>query len=781
MNHYKIEKDKERLWLIEDGYSPLFEEKTESIFAQCNGYMGVRAVHPFLSIEEKRGMFLCGVFDKAYDDEVTELVNCPDVTWFGLEINGEKIHTDSTRMLSCDRRMDVRSGEFVIRYVFELASGCQAEIECRRFASADDRHLFLQSYRVRLKDGKTGDIRITTGINGQITNSGVSHFHSVTERVYDREVMESRGELKKNTVVILAQCTAGGGRSVKKDFILKRRSIYGIYCFSGAEEAEICKVTLVCQGELDKDKSRARVRKATWEGYGQLFQEHIKVMRRFWEQAGISISGMSLDQETALCFSQYHIFGMTPYKTEKCSIAAKGLTGEGYKGHVFWDTEIFLFPFWLYTCPEQAGHLLGFRYIGLDSARRKAKEYGYEGAMFPWEAAETGEEETPLYAALNIYTGKANKVWSGIKEYHVTADIVYAVNQYYEVTGDHKFMETRGYEIIFEAARFWVSCAEKDAKTGRYVIRDVIGPDEYTEHVDNNAYTNYMAAFCVDTARKYAACIKRENPALFADLDQKTGVAGEIAVWQEFLNNIYLPRPDRNGIIPQDDTFLSKPALKDIEKYRSARIKQAILLDYSREEIVNMQVLKQADVVMLMNLFPRLFPNEIIRRNVQFYEKRTIHDSSLSYCAYAQASAVIGDIEAAESFFDSALFIDLNDNPWVSCDGVHAASMGGVWNCLIHGFAGIWYEGGKLSVQPHLPASWQKMEFYLTVRGIRIRFHISDEAIIMESCGKPKSTVQIKAEGREYEFTGYLRISRKKEGGQQWNKRQKELSLTWTG
>lgn len=194
-----------------------------------------------------------------------------------------------------------------------------------------------------------------------------------------------------------------------------------------------------------------------------------------------------------------------------------------------------------------------------------------------------------------------------------------------------------------------------------------------------------------------------------------------------------------------------------------------------------MQVLKQADVVMLMNLFPWLFMEETVRKNVLFYEKRTVHDSSLSYCAYAQASAHIGDREAAEKFFENALFVDLNDNPLVSGDGIHAASMGGVWNCLIYGFAGVWYEKGKLSVRPHLPDTWQEMEFKLIVRGIRIRFCISHQGIIMESEAKLESSIHVEAEGKEYEFQGYLNISRKREGREEWNKRQREPSLTWMG
>lgn len=209
----------------------------------------------------------------------------------------------------------------------------------------------------------------------------------------------------------------------------------------------------------------------------------------------------------------------------------------------------------------------------MDGARKKAKDYGFEGAMFPWEAARTGEEETPLYAALNIHTGKANKVWSGIKEYHVTADIAYAVEQYYESTGDDRFMEDCGYEIVFEAARFWVSCAKWDEKRQKYGIYDVIGPDEYTEHVDNNAYTNYMAVYCVKMALNYAEKLKAENVEVFKSLNQKLKLEKDLQKWKEFQEKMYLPVPNEDGIIPQDDSFLSKPCLENIEKYKESQIK----------------------------------------------------------------------------------------------------------------------------------------------------------------------------------------------------------------
>ena len=761
MIHYETDRQEGRLWLKESGFSPDFELKTESVFAQCNGYMGVRAAHPLSLVNENRGMFLSGAFNRAYEDEVTELVNCPDVTWMGLIVNGEEICPDRTELVSCERKLDLMTGELQINYQFRLSLGRLIQIQNRRFASRDDRHLFVQDFKVSFLDEKAGEIRLKTGINGQETNSGVSHFNKVDCRVYDRERMEMRGELKDNSVTVLTQCSVKSGTLRTKDFKLCRRGIYEslTVAVDRKTEAVFEKITYMNQME-DEEKQKEReniLANASKSGYDILFQKHERVMRDFWSRSGLKIEGISKEEEAAIRFAQYHIQGMTPWHTDKSSIAAKGLTGEGYKGHVFWDTEIFLFPSLLYTYPETARNLLKFRYLGLEGARKKARDYGFAGAMFPWEAAKTGEEETPLYAALNIYTGKANKVWSGIKEYHVTADIVYALNQYYEATKDQEFMNQYGYEMAFEAAQFWATCARWDEKKEKFGIYDVIGPDEYTEHIDNNAYTNYMAAYCVKIAYAYAEDLKKQNPRLYMSMDRKFQLQRRMRDWESFLKNIYLPSPGEDGIIPQDDTFLSKPCLENIEKYKKSQIKQAVLLDYSRDEIVNMQVLKQADVVMLLNLFPHLVGEEYVRKNVLFYEKRTIHDSSLSYCAHAQACAVIGAMDLAEEFFDKCLVVDLDDNPYDSTDGIHSASLGGIWNCLIFGFAGVHYEGDVLYIQPHIPDRWQSMEFQLTVAGQDIRFKVTNKTVELHTEEPLSCPLRVKAGEKEYLFKDSLK------------------------
>lgn len=763
MKHYHTQKEDNRLWLQETEFAPDFERKTESIFAQCNGYMGVRAAHGLSLIDEKRGMFLSGVFHTAYEGEVTELVNCPDVTWFALEVDGEKIYPQESDMESCVRKIDLTTGELVIQYQFKLKTEARIQVEIHRFASMKNKNMFLQSLDVRVLEGNVEAVKIKTGINGQMTNSGASHFRSVTARVYEKQTMTTRCELEDDVVNIATDCKIYCGVLRKKDFSLDRRSIYGVYIIEPDENGRVSleKYTYVYHFEdgIDADEKIVEFINENNAGYCHLFQEHCQIMDAYWERTAIQIDGVSLEEEMAIRFAQYHIMGMTPWHTNKASIAAKGLTGEGYKGHVFWDTEIFIEPSLLYTYPEEARRLLEFRYHGLEGARNKAKDYGYTGAMFPWEAAKTGEEETPLYAALNIHTGKANKVWSGIKEFHVTADIVYALEQYYEVTGDQEFMDRYGYEIAFEAAEFWKSCAVWSEEKERFEIRDVIGPDEYTEHIDNNTYTNYMASYCVGKALKYAEYLKENAKDIYSRFEQELQLSARVEQWEHFQKHVYLPKPGEDGIIPQDDTFLSKPCIENIKKYKESPIKQSVLLDYSREEVVNMQVLKQADVVMLLNLFPHLFSEDIVKKNVLFYEERTIHDSSLSYCAHAQACAAINAKELSWQFFEKCLMIDVDDNPHDTTDGVHSASLGGIWNCLILGFAGVNYENGKLYVTPRLPEHWNQMQFNMVIRGEVLKFVITQTEVSVECSDQMKQSIPVQVGDKDYIFDGKLEVN----------------------
>lgn len=757
MIYYRIEKEKKGFRLCEPKRNPDYNRKTESVFAQCNGYLGVRASFETKQLDESRGTFVGGFYHRAGNHEVTELVNCPDVTEFRIRVNGEPVHLDSGKLTLYERSLRTRTGELVSQVGF-LNGIC---IKTRRFSSMDNKKLFCHQLSITVKNG--GILELSTGINGQITNSGVSHFDRMEARVFEKFRMPCSDGQETGTPFYL-ECGCDDGQTLKimslccRDqhevkewdgkkqtmglpgkkaaFHLERRSIYEDVKTEllPGQTWTLCKYTLYDTDGLELEEMAAILKEAEAAGYGELYRRHQEVFDGYWDMAAIEIEGAAEEEAGVMEFAQYHLAGMVPWDSSSYSVGAKGLTGEGYKGHVFWDTEIFIMPFFTLMFPEVSRNLLLYRYHRLEGARQKAEEYGYSGAMYPWESAVAGGEETPLWAAIDIHTGTAAKVWSGIKEHHVTADIIYALLNYYELTGDKIFMEQYGYQMILETAVFWSSRAVWNEEKGQLEIRDVIGPDEYTEHVDNNAYTNYMAHENVKAARKILASWNGE-------LARQYRRDGWEKAFDHFLNHLYLPKPGPDHIIPQDDTFLGKPKLPDIEKYRTAHERQTILKDYSRSQVIGMQVLKQADVVMLLELLPGRFDHQTVKNNVTFYEALTLHDSSLSYCAHAEADAVIGEPDMAVDFFEKAMEIDLDKGYKDSAAGIHAASLGGIINCVLKGFAGIRVNDGHLECCPHLPKKWKSIRFSVMDHGQRKRVAITknsegDTEVRMEETGE---------------------------------------------
>ena len=762
MLYYRA-KEEGGLWLFENQNDWKYANKTESVFTTANGYFGIRATHDFKYVDREPGLFVAGFFQKAGENEVTELINCPDVTEMEFVIDDDEVGFSNCIVEEYERKYNVKTGELVISGVWTTQSGIRLQICSKRFAAMSDRHVWRQKLEFELLNRDACNVRIRSGINGQITNSGVSHFRNTECRVYDKEIMHYKGNTDDATLDIYAkiQLWHSSDRVLTKDYLLKRRSIYedNRFVLRRGQRVAVDKLVYIVKDADDHMDNATRVNKIRnlHETYEVWHNRHELETEKFWRYADIHIDGISLEERAAICYSQYQLYSMTPYHTDKVSIAAKGLTGEGYKGHVFWDTEIYMLPFYYYTYPDIAKNLLIYRYHGLAGARKKAQEYGYEGAMYPWESAADGKEETPEYAALNIHTGRANKVWSGIKEHHISADIAYAIIQYYKITCDEDFMEMYGLEMLVEICKFW--CSRVTPQNGRLEILDIIGPDEYNEHIDNNAYTNYLVSYITKETIHVIEQMKEKNSKKYDELNHSIGIDKNMDRFYDLANHIYLPQPDENGIIPQDDSFMKKPQIENIEKYKNSQIKQAVLLDYSRDEVVDMQVLKQADTVMLLNLFPTLLSADLIKKNVLFYESRTLHDSSLSYCSHAQACANIGEVGMSIDFFKKALETDLCDNPYDSRDGLHAASLGGIWNCIVEGYAGLAVSDKGLELIPHLPAEWKGISFYFMVRGNYHKIDISHDGVTIVSQGKMQDGIQLKIFEKEYIYKDHIFVN----------------------
>jgi hypothetical glycosyl hydrolase len=742
-------------WILaEDMFDSKYQGKCESIMALGNGYLGIRAAFEESYIGQIRNLFVAGTFNRFHPEEVTELPNAADITEFQIYLNSELFTLDTGEVIEYTRYINLKEAELVRVVLWKSDKNEVFKLEFRRFVSLDDLHVI--GFKLKITPlTSDADIAIKTGIDGRMTNSGSQHFIEGDKQVYDKKYMQLIQTTTESDIdfVLNSCCLSNGCKDI--EFGVERRKIYGIYKFQGQKSSDIVfeKIANVftsrdkeymngCDIEALKQASLKHLKQASETGYDKLFLNNKKKWLEYWQSVEIEIDSTNQEDILAVRFAQYHLLAMTPAHDERFNIGAKGLTGEGYKGHVFWDTEIFMLPYFQYNNTEIARQLLMYRYNNLKGARNKALKFGYKGAMYPWETAFSGEEETPEWAALNIMTGKPTRVWAGLKEHHITADIAYAVWQYYLSSKDIEFMECYGYEIIFECAWFWCSRLHWNTVLDRYEIKDVIGPDEYTEHIDNNAYTNYMAHYVISIALQLFELLQGENKCLFDRLNSRLNLAARYETYKLSVDKLYLPKVNEKGILPQDDTFLDKNEI-DITLYRMNNLKQSILLDFSRSQIIDLQVLKQADVVMLFYTLRKNFDLKTMKENWKYYEPRTIHDSSLSYAVHGIAATYLRDTETAYSFFKDASMIDMGQNPISSNTGIHAASMGGIWMMVVFGFGGLFNNEGELELNPLLPDEWTKLSFSIFWRGQKIRFEITKDSIIINTGSHEEFCVKI--------------------------------------
>jgi trehalose/maltose hydrolase-like predicted phosphorylase len=459
------------------------------------------------------------------------------------------------------------------------------------------------------------------------------------------------------------------------------------------------------------------------DGVPRAIQFHQEKWKSVWERADIQIEGDDFLQH-ALRFAEYHLISAANPEDPNVSIGARALTGESYKGHVFWDTEIYMLPFYTFCDPAAARALLSYRHHTLPAARAKAKASGYRGAMYPWESADTGEETTPRFVI--DPGGHVIEVLNGDMENHITADVAFAIWQYWKMTEDDDFLLESGAEIMLETARFWASrgALEND---NRFHIRHVIGPDEYHENVDDSAFTNLMASWNLTrgagTARWLQANWPQRWKELAADLQF---IPDEVAGWLQLANSMYRPFDPRTGLFEQHRGYYELEPI-DLAAYEPRHTAMDVILGH--EHIQQTNVVKQADVVMAMYLLWDEFSPEVRAANFRYYEPRTGHGSSLSPSIHALMAARMNDRAKAEQYLKQAAEIDLGNNMGNASGGIHAAAVGGLWQAMIFGFGGLYAREGGLRLDPHLLPHWKKLAFPLQWHGSQLQVTIDRERI----------------------------------------------------
>jgi len=749
----------EREWLIEQDKLEA-SGKFETCFALTNGYIGIRGINEEVFCEETPGTYIAGVFDKS-TAQVTELVNLPNPIGLRIYINREFLNPLKCEILEFKRVLDLKQGILYRKLRLKDVKGRITTIEGFRFVSMNNKNLIVQKYDVVCENYSAvlnveSFIDATTVNSKDVPNDRVKHYEidkkkdfadgiylgiTTKDKKYKVGIASSTKVLLNNQRCYFNRFTKDLGYIITENFEVEakqgeRYEIEKLTVLVSSREKNVGDVFETCTNKLKEFETKSAEK---------LLFEHIEEYKRLWDVANIDIVGDEVANKSVK-FNIFHLISMANPEDEHVSLGAKGLHGEGYKGHVFWDTEIFMLPFYIYTNPAAAKAMLMYRYNLLDAARENARKNGYKGAQFPWESADTGEEETPKWGY--DYLGNPVRIWTGDIEYHISADIAYAVMNYVRATDDIDFLLNYGSEIIIETARFWASICKYNKEKGRYEINDVIGPDEFHEHCNNNAYTNYLAKWNLLKASELCNLLLEKYPKYFEKLSKKINLSDEEPfVWQEIASKIYIPyHPDKKLIEQFEGYFNLKDfVIKEYDENNMPVWPEGVELD----KLNSYQLIKQADVVMLLYLLGDQFDEEVMKINYDYYEKRTMHKSSLSPSIYALMGVRVGETNRAYINFMRTALTDLEDNQGNTHLGIHAASLGGTWQALVFGFGGISIEKDDvLSVNPWLPEKWESLKFSIWWKGNLLDFKITKDNVEVKKRVE-KGNVKLKIKGQE--------------------------------
>jgi trehalose/maltose hydrolase-like predicted phosphorylase len=723
-----------RWLLVAEGWTPAREPGIEGALALVNGYLGTRASVEEGSSASTAATFLNGVFDTATQAATQaaatperqvvaaptpELVVAPDWSKLRLVADGVPLTVEAAKVLGHRRTLDLRRGVLVREWRLR-AGGRTTRLRSLRFASLADRHVLGQALEVVAEDW-AGPVTVEAVVDGDVANEGgVRHLvDHRTRRAQDGLLLEVTTAERRLGVCLAAATVlaASDGATAAKQDEPGERALVQRHRFEvvPGRAWRLHKLVTVFTGRDDPNpaaQAAGRLGQAVAVGLPAVLERSAAAWAERWATADVEVSG---DQELQrrVRFAAYHLVGCANPDDPRAAPGARSLTGERYKGHVFWDTETFVLPFFTFTHPPAARAMLGYRYRTLAAARDNARARGWRGAAYAWESADTGEDVTPAYYV--TAAGERKDVRTGEQEHHINADVGLAAWQYWQATGDQAYLLAEGAELLVELARFWASRAERGAD-GRWHVRGVIGPDEYHEGVDDNAYTNQLAAWLLTRVAELTAWLAVRHPDRWASLQAALELDDdEPAGWQEVAAGLVDGLDPATGLIEQHRGFDQLEAV-DLSAFEPRTTTMEVLLGWGR--LGRLKLVKQADVVLLLALFGERYPRAVQQANFGYYEPLTVHDSSLSPAVHALVAARLGELEAAERYLAQASTLDLDfDQGVTAAGGVHVATLGGIWQALVFGFGGMTVADGQPRFIPQVPASWGSLRFRVRWQG----------------------------------------------------------------
>jgi alpha,alpha-trehalose phosphorylase len=729
--------------LIEKRFYPRLLAQTETLFSLSNGYLGMRG-----NCEEGRPVFQRGTFvngfhetwpivygEEAYGFARTgqTIVNVTDSKIIRLYVDDEPFYLPTANLLRFERALDMRAGTLDRDILWETPSGKRISIKSRRLVSFQHRHVAAISYEVTVLNARAPVVISSEMVTEQSIRAiggdprrarGFEHRVLLPKTSYAKDHRIGLSYVTNNSKMTMAcgiehavetvcpysyqsKCSDDAGQVVfsvdaqeGKPFQLTKYMTYHTSRSATTEELS--------------ERAERTLDRALGHGFDELLAGQQEYLDDFWRRSDVEFQGAHPKAQQLIRWNLFQIIQASG-RAEGAGIPAKGLTGLGYEGHYFWDTEIYILPFLMYTAPRIAKNLLKFRHSMLDKARQRAREVNQRGALFPWRTI-NGEEASAYYAA-------------GTAQYHINADIMYGLEKYVEVTGDEAFLHEEGAEMLVETARLWNDLGfYSKRKGGKFCIHGVTGPDEYNTVVNNNTFTNLMARENLRYAATTVESLRREQPERFAALVDKTGVdVPEVEEWKRAADMMYIPFDWKARIHPQDDSFLDK----EVWDFKNTPPDKYPLLLYHHPLVIYRRaVIKQADIVLAMFLLGQEFSPQQKKRNFDYYDPLTTGDSSLSACIQGILASEIGYTEQALEYLRYAVLMDLADIAGNVQDGIHIASIGGTWMATVYGLAGMRDYGGQVSFNPRpLPGGMKRIRFPLTIRGHVLEVSIDRESV----------------------------------------------------
>lgn len=693
----------------------------ETVMTCGNGYFSSRGVFEEGISGESRTTFAHGIWDDM-PVSFTELANLPDWMELSITVDDEICSLEQGTVIDFMRTLDLKRG--ILRRAVRWRSAENETVLDLHFERIICHHLsHLGMLRVLAtvvaSSAETVDVTLTTGIDGHVSNQHLNHWrhlgqgddHLLVETVHTGIQLATAMHIDSSGTTETCHHCPGHPRvsssqalRVGQTLQLDKQIAYVSSRDDGLTGAALVKVARRQLSAADYDTHRT---------------QHIDAWDAVWRCGDIIIEGDD-EAQLAVRHALYQLHVAAPQKDDRVSIGAKTLSGFGYRHHIFWDNEIFVLPYFSFTRPDLARNMLMYRYHTLAGARAKAAANGFKGAQFAWESAATGEEMTPTWVPHFSDRTQLVRIWTGDIQIHISADIAYAIHQYHVATGDDDFLRDYGAEIILDTARFWASRVEHEPQESgyQYAIRNVIGPDEYHDHVDNNTFTNRMCQWHLALALDTLSWLEDLAPEKASQLkDQLSLDVHELAHWRDVIEHIVIHFDPESKLMLQFDDFFERTFI-DLNEYAERTESMQVILGIEGANAA--QVLKQADVVMLMCLHRDSYDAATWQVNYDTYMPRTDHSygSSLSPSFHAWAAAEMNRIDEAYDHFMLAARADISNIRGNANDGIHAASAGGLWQAAVFGFAGLRLTAeAQLTTNPRLPSHWSRLAFTVTVNG----------------------------------------------------------------